>query len=67
MQGAGSRNNVKHVERKERSVNRNEDDADGRARMRRNEERVLRTQMRLYRHEGSEAVRTLSRNQRSLY
>jgi len=41
MLGAGSRNNVKHIERKKRSVIRNEDDVGGRRTVMRDEERVL--------------------------
>jgi len=39
--GAGSRDKVKRIERNDQSVNRNKDDVDGRARVTRDEERVL--------------------------
>jgi len=40
--GAGSRDKVKRIESNDQSVNRNKDDVDGRARVTRDEERVLR-------------------------
>jgi len=39
--GAGSRDKVKRIERNDQSVNRNKDYVDGRARVTRDEERVL--------------------------